>query len=201
MISRTNIEEANKHLNALTKKIQQLEFTVQDQHDALLTKDAFLACSVEEITSAKDSEITQLSDKLAATEDTVKLLKEHLKQKDRRLKDLEDKCHILDGILLFQPSIQSLCESMKLALERDENEVPQAKDSKSTIVNSLSSDLKHNFVKESPIHINTDSLANLPVNLRNSVRKKKFSISEDDDGDDERESDFDENLTGKEFYL
>lgn len=113
MIPRTSIEEANKHLNLLHKRVADLEKTVKEQHEALVAKDDFLQSKVSDISSAKDEEIQGLQQKLQESERTVSVLQKQMEEKDQELSMLRFKFDNLKTLLAHKTNVRHLLKAME----------------------------------------------------------------------------------------
>lgn len=112
MIPRTSIEEANKHLNMLHKRVAELEKTIEEQQDMLISKDKLLQTKVSEISSAKDKEIDGLRLKLLESEQTVSALQKHIGQKDKEISLMQRNFNRLKAILAHKASVRHLLKLM-----------------------------------------------------------------------------------------
>lgn len=106
-LNRTTIEEANKHLEALHSRVIELETVIQDQHEALLAKDAFIQTKIQEL-SKQDGVIQDLRDKLEAHE-------KQIVKKDARISELERDLNVRNlEISAVKPKLQVLGELIKI---------------------------------------------------------------------------------------
>ncbi|XP_035829472.1 uncharacterized protein LOC118479025 [Aplysia californica] len=113
MIPRTSIDEANRHLQQLHKRLHELEVTVHTQHEALAAKDKFLQKRVTEISTAKDKEIEGLSKKLLASERTVSVLQEELERKNQQIFALQHSHSKIRRLLNFKDDLSDLLRTME----------------------------------------------------------------------------------------
>lgn len=113
MIPRTSIDEANRHLQQLHKRVHDLEVTVQDQREALVNKDTQLHHRLTEISSIKEKEIEGLANKLLASERTVSVLQEELERKNQQILALQHSHSRLRRLLNFKDDIQDLLKTME----------------------------------------------------------------------------------------
>lgn len=104
MLNRSNIEEANKHLQALYSRVSELESVAEEQHRALIAKDSFIQTKIKELSQQdllianlkhkleeKDSDLTQKDEQISSLKEEVKaqnLQIGFLKQKSKALSDL-----------------------------------------------------------------------------------------------------------------
>lgn len=131
MIPRTSIEEANKHLNLLHSRVNKLEQTVSEQHDALIAKDEQLQSKITEISSAKNAEIEGLRRSLHETEQTLYVLQQQLQQKDNIIATLQHNFGVVETLLNHRVSVQHLLKAMREA-EKNIREVDINGDSSSS---------------------------------------------------------------------
>lgn len=117
MIPRTSIDEANRHLQQLHHRVQDLEVTVHNQHEALQSKDTLLQQRLNEISSAKDQEIEGLSEKLMASERTVSILQEELERKNQQILALQHGMSRLKRVLNFKDDVKDLLKTIEDAEE------------------------------------------------------------------------------------
>ncbi|CAL1545232.1 unnamed protein product [Lymnaea stagnalis] len=117
MIPRTSIDEANRHLQQLHQRVHDLEITVQDQHETLLTKDKLFQNRISEISVAKDKEIEGLVNKLLASERTVSVLQEELERKNHQILALQHSHSKLRRLLNFKDDVKDLLKTMEDAEE------------------------------------------------------------------------------------
>ncbi|XP_041359961.1 vimentin-type intermediate filament-associated coiled-coil protein-like [Gigantopelta aegis] len=115
MISRTSIDEANRHLLALHKRVAELEHTVKDQHEALVAKDDFLKAKLNEVVAGKDQELKRLTEKLTTAEKTVDIIQEQLRQKHQQVASLQRSCRQLQNVVLFKSSLKNLVKTIETA--------------------------------------------------------------------------------------
>ena len=115
MIPRTSIDEANRHLMALHKRVAELEHTVKDQHEALVAKDDFLKAKLHEVVVSKDQELKRLTEKLASAEKTVDIIQEQLRQKHQQVASLQRSCRQLQNLVMFKSTLKNLLKKMETA--------------------------------------------------------------------------------------
>ncbi|XP_071119123.1 vimentin-type intermediate filament-associated coiled-coil protein-like [Haliotis cracherodii] len=112
MIPRTSIDEANRHLLALHRRVNELENTVQEQNNALLAKDELLRTKVSEVEAAKNSELAKLSEKLVSTEKTVEIIQEQLRQKHQQVAILQRSCRLMQNLVSFKNNVKEMLSCM-----------------------------------------------------------------------------------------
>ena len=185
MIPRTSIEEANKHLNLLHSRVNELEKTVTEQRDALIAKDEHLQSKITEISSAKNTEIESLQRKLHETEQTVFLLQQQVQRKDEVIATLQHNFGIVETLLNHRVSVQNLLKAMREA-EKNIREVDISGESPSP---------------GSLVH-NKDSV---PNGFNGALSSSELYTEQKNDphgkGGDKRGLGKSKRLGGKEFYL
>ena len=118
--SRTNIEEANKHLQMLHNRISELEQTIESQADTILalqTKEEELV----ELSKYKETENLELKKRLEVSNQQLRDLLQQNEQKDMAIRSLKGKCKHVAEIVSYQHMLQNLVSSMsKVNLDRSE---------------------------------------------------------------------------------
>lgn len=112
MIPRTSIDEANKHLNMLHKRVEELEKTVKEQHEALIAKDEFLQTKVSDVSSAKDEEIHALQHRLRESERTITVLQKQLEEKEQEILKANYKFNNVKTLLAHKNNVRHLLRAM-----------------------------------------------------------------------------------------
>lgn len=174
--ARSTITEANRHLQAMHTRIQDLESTVKDQAEALMRKDESSQIQLAELASRNELEITKLQQALQMSEQKVQNLMLLNKNKDTRIAQLLEKCEILDNLMQSKPALEGIVHLLSQAQSLSRN--PQ---------NSMNSSIP---AKLNSTEGASPDLANQENNVLDIVRnqysndRRKFSISEDSDGSD-----------------
>ncbi|XP_033738318.1 uncharacterized protein LOC117325915 isoform X2 [Pecten maximus] len=121
MLSRTNIQEANKHLHAMHQRIASLENTIQHQNQTLIDRDLMYQQQFQQLKAGKEEEIKAIQIRLYEEErdskEKDKLLevqKQLAEEKDLEIKELEEKVNILKHILQFLPNLKSMKTVMRI---------------------------------------------------------------------------------------
>lgn len=172
MIPRTSIDEANKHLNLLHKRVADLEKTVKEQHEALIAKDEFLQNKVMEITAAKDEEIQGLRKELHESERTVTVLQKQLEEKNQELERVHYKFDNVKTLLAHKTNVRHLLKAMEEA--------------ESKVVGTL---------RDSPVHGRADSFT------PNGLNEQSSEYTNSDVRSKRKGSGKSQKPPGKEFYL
>lgn len=113
--SPVQIKEANAHLAAVHRRVSELERrlaaaenTVREQAESLIRKDEQLRAATQEITEAKDREITFLHEKLCSSEETIQKFQCIIKEKDGLILQLRHRSQILNNICKSRPLLDSM---------------------------------------------------------------------------------------------
>ena len=194
--ARTNIEEANKHLQLLHGRIQELENTVKEQTESLMKKDESMQLKLRDLVAQQDEEVQFLREKVEAGENQNHKLKAIIKEKDDNIIQLQQKCDILNDILKSTPALQQLVLTMSKAqmlVNGDVGSVPDSSN-QSPLANMQSVNGRSS----------AQTFSQMAQGYRFSRPQRHFSISEDDVDEDETfpkilESDL--ILSNKELYL
>lgn len=120
--TRTSIVEANKHLELLHERVNDLENDIQvrTEHDQAL-KSSFekekqnLLMNLKRLkaeSAAKDVELKELRKLLDISNKKVDDYRRQLEQKDAVVDNLKDKCKHMASILSYQPMLQNLITTM-----------------------------------------------------------------------------------------
>lgn len=186
MIPRTSIEEANKHLNLLHSRVNELEKTVTEQHDALVAKDEHLQSKIAEISTSKNAEIESLRRKLHETEQTVFLLQQQVQRKDEVIATLHHNFGVVETLLNHRVSVQHLLKAMKEA-EKNIREVDTSGES------------------PSPGSVKVYSKDSVPNGFNGALSSSELHTEQKNDqqgkAGDKRGQGKSKRLGGKEFYL
>ncbi|XP_053318356.1 vimentin-type intermediate filament-associated coiled-coil protein [Spea bombifrons] len=111
-LSAVQIKEANAHLAALHHRVAELEGTVREQAESLIRKDEQYRAAMREIADAKDSEISELRQRLVQSEEAMQRLVATIKEKDRELERLRHHGHLLAQMCRSRPLLDSLVSLM-----------------------------------------------------------------------------------------
>lgn len=188
MIPRTSIDEANRHLQQLHKRVHDLEITIQDQQEALITKDKLLQNRLAEVSLIKEREIEGLANKLLASERTVSVLQEELERKNQQILALQQSHARLRRLINFKDDIKDLLKTME---DAEENLALDEGDTDGLL----------SFYQRSH-----EAGANYAGSMTGKkMRKKRFMRSENQsmatENGTQNDSEAVSNLGGKEFYL
>ncbi|XP_069126755.1 vimentin-type intermediate filament-associated coiled-coil protein-like [Argopecten irradians] len=175
MLSRTNIQEANKHLHAMHQRIASLENTIQHQNQTLIDRDLMYQQQFQQLKAVKEEEIKTIQNRLHEEErdskEKDKLLevqKQLAEEKDLKIKELEEKVNILKQILQFLPNLKSMVSVLD-SVNDSPTEVLMNGD-----VENMHGNLRTNH---------TPKASSLARHYVTNMRSRNFSISEDSDED------------------
>nr|VZI37092.1 unnamed protein product [Spirometra erinaceieuropaei] len=112
---KTNIEEANKHLDALAKRIEELEAALEEQKAEMERRDEVYTQSVKELHQLRDQETASLSAKVKEYGSTIRCLESDIKRRDAELNILRQRCRMLDEIMRYKASLAKLTITLEQA--------------------------------------------------------------------------------------
>ncbi|XP_064606713.1 uncharacterized protein LOC135471414 [Liolophura sinensis] len=194
MVSRSSIEEANKHLHALHSRVQQLEQTISKQNETITVKDEEMAYKLHEMSELKEAEITELTAKLITAKEKVKSVENMLREKDQQIHKLQERCRILDRVMGYQPVLENLLTTLASGGSLSDSGISASE----TPMDDHTHHVKSHGYKGSAIR-------RMAKNFNSHAgRKKQFSISEDDDEDQNADTEgdsSDDKTTERELYL
>ncbi|XP_073427532.1 vimentin-type intermediate filament-associated coiled-coil protein-like [Dendrobates tinctorius] len=107
--------EANAHLTALYKQLEEQEGTIREQAERLIKKDEQHQASLKDLADAKDRAFAELQVKLAQSEEEIEKLMASIKNKDRELECRRQHSRLLAGMCRSQPMLASLVSLMEEA--------------------------------------------------------------------------------------
>ncbi|XP_029642157.1 uncharacterized protein LOC115216746 [Octopus sinensis] len=113
MFPRSTIQEANRHLQALYHRVDELESIINEQQLKQLAADEAFKEKINEINRSHDTEVKVLDMRLRDLEKDVETLTETIHQKDFLLEKLTYQCQHLETILGYQSSLRDLLETME----------------------------------------------------------------------------------------
>lgn len=177
MLSRTSIQEANKHLHAMHERIASLENTIQHQNQTLIDRDLMYQEQFQQLHASKGAENQTLHSKIKDVErdsmEKDKLLevqKQLAEAKDIKINDLEEKVDILNQILTFLPTLKSMVG----VLDRV--------NLSNSLLNGEVEDMPGNF-RTNHATSRTPKASSLAKHYVTNPRSRNFSISEDSEED------------------
>ncbi|GAB1601002.1 uncharacterized protein LOC115216746, partial [Argonauta hians] len=113
MFPRSSIEEANRHLQALYQRVDELESIINEQHLKQSAADEAFKEKINEMNGNHEAEVKILDMRLRDLEKDVENLTETIHQKDFLLEKLSCQCQHLQTILGYQGSLRDLLETME----------------------------------------------------------------------------------------
>ena len=211
MLNRSNIEEANKHLQALYGRIGELEHVIAEQHDALLAKDSFIQTKVREL-AHQDAVIHSLKQQLAIKDTELEDANQKISHLETRQNATSAELEILGRRNEAFRNVVSVIPELKSLVMRMENIVVGVDECNShnghiwqSTVNSPAADGDNTIVTltgqdNSSISSGPVSEMTREFNTK-SERMKKFSISEDDEAVEDSPEVNDNRTRLKELYF
>ncbi|OWF48886.1 uncharacterized protein LOC110452487 [Mizuhopecten yessoensis] len=177
MLSRTNIQEANKHLHAMHQRIASLENTIQHQNQTLIDRDLMYQQQFQQLKAGKEEEVKELQSRLHEEEHNSKekdglldVQKQLTEEKDLKIRDLEEKVDILNQVLQFLPNLKSMVGVL--------DSVNHSETLMNGDVESMHGNLRTNYSMS-----HTPRASSLAKHYVTNPRSRNFSISEDSDED------------------
>ena len=175
-MNKSNIKEANEHLQKLYQRVQDLESTVQEQAEAMIRRDEEAVSALRELGRAKDREIAELRKSLESSEVHVQQLMGAFRDKDAQISRLKQRSKILDDVCQELPSLEIIVDTLRKtpsSQSRHASEFEQGRTTNNERGSSATSpeqDEQPGIGPRSPI----DS-------MQNNI-SRNFSISDDDEG-------------------
>ncbi|XP_013419482.2 uncharacterized protein LOC106180130 [Lingula anatina] len=175
--SKLNIQEANRHLQALHMRVQELESMVKEQAEALIRKDEQMQVKIAELVSAKEAEVTQFQQALYISEQKVQNLMTLSRNKDARIFQLKQRCEHLDELLKTKPVLENILEILKQAEHQHTNGTPPQLQQEQTMASRGGVPSPGGGISKS----NSKPTINDVINSPQSGDPRNFSIGEDSD--------------------
>jgi len=111
--NRTNIEEANKHLQALTERVAELELASGEQALALQQKDEQMRAVVHDVTQRYEEELGGVRARLAKEQQLSAKLSDQAEERERELHALRQKMRMVDELVKYKPALAKLTISLE----------------------------------------------------------------------------------------
>ena len=211
MISRSGIEEANKHIQALNARIQELEGIVKEQKDAMVAKDSFIQTKIQEL-MAQDRKIKDLSNSLKATKEEminqdlqIVALSGDISAKDLQILDLQSYNEKMKNLVSFIPDLNAIIEKINAAHKEviDNSTCSKLQETPSETNSAVDNGTTENYLIDngSDLEVKSPQFSEIAQTLAKTGRIQKFSISEDDIEEDSINDATFVKSPGKEFYL
>ena len=112
--TKTSIEEANKHLLMLHKRVEELENVLVKQSNEFSRKEREKDNYFTEQIRQKEEYCQQLQGKLLENERSLSAVHETLKEKNLIIEQLRDKSRVLDELLQCKPILESMVKLMNV---------------------------------------------------------------------------------------
>nr|CAB3262984.1 uncharacterized protein LOC100186116 [Phallusia mammillata] len=105
---KTVIDEANRHLAALSDRVEKLESTVQEQAKQLMLKDKIHQETMDALCQKKDAEIAKLNVWLESTQAEIRRMQIHERQQNMIMSHLKHRCSILENASKYTSNLEGL---------------------------------------------------------------------------------------------
>ena len=142
--SKTNIQEANMHLQMLHARVKELERNISRQTNDYALRDQEKQIHFEELIKIKDAEIQKLKDSHRTSENTISELRLKLRESDKLITDLHEKGRVFDEILQCKPILESMVKLMNVyqTCETESREETSLKEDQSSPQNNKGKNYK-----------------------------------------------------------
>lgn len=210
MISRSGIEEANKHIQALNGRIHELENIAKEQHNAMTAKDSFIQTKIQELMT-QDRKIKELSERLNVAygelndqNRRIESLESSISAKDLHILKLQKHNDQMTKIFGLIPDLNEIIEKINMVHKEVTAEpAPSYTQDEASESNSAADDGNTEiFIHEdSHLHNNTQVFSEMARTLAKTQKRHKFSISDDDTEEISANISPSEKSVEKEFYL
>ncbi|XP_074642003.1 uncharacterized protein LOC141899535 [Tubulanus polymorphus] len=215
--NKTNIEEANKHLQALMSRINELEKTNKEQTSALYRKDEETRMQLLSLEEEKNKDILRLRNELRHVESENSKLKDMCCEKDLQITKLHKSYVVLNDIVKFKPILDKLSFHLGQAENVDDPNVKHSPinltefleingdDDNNAAANNVAMPTVNNTSpKNVPIqHVkHSKPVKQLKQNLaKNLLLNTSYALSDEEEGKVADESVLYNSSGGKELYL
>nr|CAH8870490.1 unnamed protein product [Trichobilharzia regenti] len=142
---KTQIEEANRHLSALTTRIKELEEQLEIKEKELNRKEEDFNTVMQEVHVKREAEINSLNELIFKQNVKLQRLERDLLNRDSELSVLRKRCRMFDEVLRYKSTLAKLTITME-----------QAEQYANLTAKSYPVNNNTNSVKESFDVINTD---------------------------------------------
>ena len=211
MVSRSGIEEANRHIQALNGRIYELENIAKEQHNALIAKDVFIQTKIQELMT-QDRKIKELSDRLNSAYEEIKnqsfkisSLESDLSEKDLHILKLEENKDKTKTLIQLLPDLNAVVDKINTAyklVNEGNNKHSQHQEELSESNSADDGNTNEAIQEDGLVDDEISVFSEMAHNLIKTQRHQKFSISEDDDVDNRTlDSSPLQKTPEKEFYL
>ena len=211
MISRSGIEEANRHIQALNARIHELEGIVKEHKDAMVAKDSFIQTKIQEL-MAQDRHIKELSNSLKTAQDEIinqdlkiVALNGDISAKDMQITHLQNYNEKMKTLMSFMPDLNAIVVKMNAAHKEVIGEFTESKfqEEPSETNSAVDNGTTENYLVDegSDLDVKNHKFSEMAQTFAKTERMQKFSISEDDIDEDSINGVPFTKSPGKEFYL
>lgn len=169
--NKTNIQEANKHLQMVHNRVEQLERALSKQASDFSQRESDQQIHFEELIKIKDAEVTALRARLKQSELVIGNLTNKLKESGGMISQLNDKSRVLDQMMQCKPILESMVNLMGVYQSYKEPVV---------LPNGVQ-DETSNTTHQNPVQHEQSVLQTVQANRSDT---RHFSVSEDDSMDE-----------------
>lgn len=113
MFPRSTIQEANRHLQALYKRVDELEAIISKQHQQQLATESAYKEEISDLNLKHEEDVSLLEQRIQDLENQVDTLSDTIHQKDSYIDKLACQCQQLETILGYQSSLRELLHTME----------------------------------------------------------------------------------------
>ncbi|CAH8634871.1 unnamed protein product [Schistosoma guineensis] len=151
---KTHIEEANRHLNALTTRIKELEIQLKTKEEELNKKEEDFNIVMQEVHVKRETEVNNLNELIFKQNVKLQRLERDLLNRDSELSVLRKRCRMFDEVLRYKATLAKLTITMEQAEHANSNGVKSPLD----VINTDPSPLMIRNVGSSTDTTETDCL-------------------------------------------
>lgn len=123
MVSRTTIQEANKHLHAMHLHSTYLENSLQECKEIMKQNEEKYFNQIQSLRKETDDQISEVTTKLVQTQNEKRQLEKLLEEKDSEIRLLNGRLSVFKQIFQFLPGLRSFLGVIENArqLTKDDN--------------------------------------------------------------------------------
>lgn len=169
MVSKSNIQEANKHLHAMHLHSTYLENSMRECTEIMKQNEERYCSQIQKLRQEKDDKITELTTRVKGIEEEKQILEKRLQDKEQEVRLLKGRLSVVKQIFQFLPGLKSfvgVIENARQLVKCNDTETDN---------------IPYDLTVQS-MNMSVPSLAN--HNLPNK-KVTNLSLSEDSDSDDE----------------
>ncbi|CAH8624106.1 unnamed protein product [Heterobilharzia americana] len=168
---KTHIEEANRHLTALTARIKELEEKLEIKERELSRKEEDFNTVMQEVHVKREAEINSLNELIFKQNLKLQRLERDLLNRDSELSVLRKRCRMFDEVLRYKATLAKLTITME-----------QAEQYANLTAKSYPANNNSNAVRDSLDVINTDPaplmIRDVDVNIDSNHSTENGSLME-----------------------